>query len=101
MAYPTEDDDRELQARGFDKNKSGYIRVVGRETHGISPTGGIARLRSMDAPSEDVVWSAWCIAKSDVREGDDWYALVVPFAEGCPTPTVAFVTAEIRGWRRG
>lgn len=85
MAYPTEEDDALLAERGFDKTQNGYVRVVGPETHGVAPTGGVARLRSMDAPSEDVVWSAWCITKSAVREGDDWYALVVPFSEGCPT----------------
>lgn len=100
MAYPTEEDDALLAERGFDKTKSGYIRKRGLETHGIAPTGATS-LYSLDAPPEDVVWSAWCITKSNPGEGDDWYALVVPFSDAAPTPSVAYVTAEIRLWRRG
>ena len=67
MAYPTEEDDALLAERGFDKTKSGYIRKRGLETHGIEPTGA-NDLHSLDAPSGEVYWSAWCvIANIDPR----------------------------------
>ena len=94
MAYPTEEDDALLAERGFDKTQHGYIRKRGSETHGIAPTGA-SSLYILDAPSDEVYWSAWCV----VANGG--FAMVVPHSDAAPTPSVAYVTAEIRLWRRG
>lgn len=100
MAYPTEEDDALLAERGFDKTKSGYIRKRGLETHGIAPTG-VNSLYSLDTPSDEVYWSAWCVIANIDPAVHDSFALVVPHGDAAPTPSVAYVTAEIRLWRRG
>lgn len=100
MAYPTEEDDALLAERGFDKTKSGYIRKQGLETHGIEPTGATS-LYSLDVPVDEVRWSAWCVIANSNPDVHDSFALVVPHSDAAPTPSVAYVTAEVRQWRRG
>lgn len=95
--YATQKDREYLEARGFSLGANDtWVRACPGGTHHITPVWEGKGLRNVDCPSPEHVF--WVAGKASAKlEG---WAGVVSFADQCPDPVTAFVTAEVRAWQR-
>lgn len=98
MAYCTPEDTAYLAERGFVLSQDGqaFNKWVGNIVYIIMPVWPAMKVNQLDTPDASmVVW----VAQAGYGEGIGLVA-VVSFHDQQPTPISAFVTAEIRGWKR-
>lgn len=95
--YATSEDHEYLLGVGFTDDGMRFVRRVGDGHQFIGPAWEGMKLGSVcPPPEEDVYWSAASAGGSN----DAWgVTLVVRFEDRQPTPTAAFVLAEVRGWK--
>lgn len=96
--YATIEDHEYLLGVGFtdDGGAAHFARRVGDQHQIISPTWEGMKMGSVSPPTEeDVYWSAVSVGTTN-----NWgVTMVVRFEDRQPTPTAAFVLAEVRGWK--
>lgn len=95
--YATIEDHEYLLGVGFTDDGTGFVRRVGDRHQIISPVWKGMKAGALSPPQEDAV--CWNVAFA-VAHHDEWnVSLVVRFEDRQPTPTAAFILAEVRGWK--
>lgn len=95
--YATTEDHEYLLGVGFIDDGTGFVRRVGDVHQIISPAWEGMKAGSLSPPQEDAV--CWNVAFAGTHHDELSVSLVVRFEDRQPTPTAAFVLAEVRGWK--